>query len=83
MERDEWRATGGANHCTTAGWFGDHDIADGSTLVQRTDYRLAAADGVACAPTPSFFDALESPFMWAYLGAADENGIPCSAENRV
>jgi hypothetical protein len=74
MARDELRPTD--DECTTTGSFSDHDIQDGSRLVQRTYYRLADADRSTFSPTESFFDALESAFIWAYLGSVEENGVP-------
>lgn len=61
--------------CTTTGSFADHDIEDGARIVQRTSYRLAEGNGAEFAPTETFFDALETAFIWAYLASADENGI--------
>lgn len=49
--------------CTTTSSFADHEISDGSA---HTEYQ----------PTESFFDALESAFIWAYLGATEERGVP-------
>jgi len=64
------------SECTTTGSFADHDIEDGSTLIARTYYRLAAGDWREFEPTPAFYDALESAFIWAYLGSTDERGVP-------
>jgi hypothetical protein len=83
MGRDKPRPEDGAEDCTTTESFADHDIDDGSALVQRTYYRLADADAVEFEPTPQFFDALESAFMWAYLGSNTENGIPGHVEAAI
>ncbi|MEF8813049.1 MAG: hypothetical protein V5A55_04440 [Halovenus sp.] len=71
------------DECTTTESFTDHDITDGSQLVQRTYYRLAAAEITEYEPTESFFDALESAFIWAYLGTVEENGIPEHVEAAI
>jgi len=69
--------------CTTTESFADHDITDGSLLVQRTYYRLAAAEITEYEPTESFFDALESAFIWAYLGTVEETGVPDHVEAAI
>ncbi|MEF8915708.1 hypothetical protein [Natronomonas sp.] len=61
--------------CTTTTSFDDHGLADGSTLIRETYYRLVEG-GATYEPTAAFFDRLESAFIWAYLGATDEAGIP-------
>jgi hypothetical protein len=61
--------------CTTTSSFADHDISDGSTLIRRTYHRLRSAH-TEYQPTSSFFDALESAFIWAYLGTTKERGVP-------
>jgi hypothetical protein len=63
--------------------FDDHDIEDGSALIQQTYYRLASADRTEFEPTASFFDALESAFIWAYLGSVDGNGVPDHVEAAI
>jgi len=63
-------------NCTTTGSFADHDIEDGSSLVQQTYYRLAEADRLEYEPTEAFFDELETAFIWAYLGSVDSADIP-------
>lgn len=62
--------------CSTTGSFNDHGIEDGSDLVSATHYRLRDAGIDSFEATASFFDALESAFRWAYLGAVDEPGVP-------
>ena len=62
--------------CTTTGSFADHDIEDGSRLIQRTYYRLTAGAYDEFEPTAAFFDALEAAFVWAYLGSVDERQVP-------
>jgi hypothetical protein len=62
--------------CTTTGSFADHDIEDGSALVRGTYYRLATAEDTEYAPTESCFDALESAFLWAYLGSVEATAVP-------
>lgn len=76
MDRDELQADNMGEACTTTGSFEDHDIEDGAELIEQTYYRLADADRTSFEPTSSFFDALESAFIWAYLGSVDERGIP-------
>jgi hypothetical protein len=76
MERDNVHRTDADDTCTTTRSFSDHDIEDGSRLVQRTYYRLVDAGRAEFAPTASFYDALTSAFLWAYLGTADETGVP-------
>ncbi|MFB6205381.1 MAG: hypothetical protein ABEJ05_02480 [Haloglomus sp.] len=61
--------------CTTTDSFDDHGIHDGADLLTATYYRLAAAD-TEFEPTASFFDRLESAFVWAYLGAVDGTDVP-------
>jgi len=41
-----------------------------------TDYRLQAGEQDQFSPDESFFDRLESAFIWAYLGSVDEPGVP-------
>jgi hypothetical protein len=74
---------GGDEECTTTGSFADHDIADGSQLIEGTHYRLVAAGMSEFTPSPSFFDALESAFIWAYLGSVEERGIPDHVEAAI
>jgi hypothetical protein len=83
MEHDESHQSDTADDCTTTKSFDDHDIEDGMALIQQTYYRLAAADGVEYEPTESFFAALESAFIWAYLGTVEENGIPDHVEAAI
>jgi len=83
MERDELRANDSDDECTTTGSFADHDIEDGSRLVQRTYYRMADAEMAEFAPTESFFDALESAFIWAYLDSVDGNAVPDHVEAAI
>jgi hypothetical protein len=64
------------DRCTTTTSFSDHAIDDGSVLIQRTYYRLAAEATPTFDPTDDFFDSLESAFIWAYLGSNDERGVP-------
>jgi hypothetical protein len=72
---DETPADDATEKCTTTESFADHDISDGSALIQRTYHRLRSAH-TEYQPTKSFFDALESAFIWAYLGATEERGVP-------
>ena len=69
--------------CTTTESFADHDIDDGSALIERTYHRLTDGDRTAFEPTVSFYDALESAFMWAYLGTVEEAGIPPHVEAAI
>jgi len=82
MDGDSARTTDSTEECTTTESFVDHDIEDGSALVQRTYYRLAAA-GVEFVPEESFFDALESAFIWAYLETVEDNGVPDHVEAAI
>jgi hypothetical protein len=69
--------------CTTTGSFSDHGIEDGSRLITETYYRIREAGYDEFEPTQSFFDALESAFMWAYLGSVDEPGIAPPVEAAI
>lgn len=73
----------GGEECTTTRSFEDHGIADGVDLVTRTYYRLADGSVPAFEPTASFFDRLESAFLWAYLGSVEEAGVPTHVELAV
>lgn len=77
--------TGADRECTTTGSFAAHGIDDGSRLVTRTYYRLADGDSPAYAPTESFFDRLETAFIWAYLestgGPRIPNGVLTAADD--
>jgi hypothetical protein len=83
MEEDEFQIDDSLEDCTTTGSFADHDIEDGSTLIQRAYYRLAGGDRTEFEPTASFFDALESAFIWAYLGTTRESEIPEHVEAAI
>jgi hypothetical protein len=83
MTDSEFRTDDSTEECTTTGSFADHDIEDGSALIQRTYYRLAGADRTGFEPTESFFDALESAFIWAYLGTTRESDIPEHVEAAI
>ena len=67
--------------CTTSD--GAVDLAGDADLETRTYYRLLAADRRRFEPTDRFFDQLESAFVWAYLGAVDEPGVPPAVELAV
>ncbi len=83
MREDELHVDDGSEECTTTESFADHDIEDGSTLIQRSYYRLSDAGRAEFEPTASFFDALESAFIWAYLGTVRENGVPEHVEAAI
>ncbi|MFC7059494.1 hypothetical protein [Halovenus salina] len=83
MEHEKWKVDSGVDDCTTTGSFADHDINDGSTLLRRTYYRLAAANDTEYEPTAAFFDALESAFIWAYLSATEQSDIPDHVEAAI
>ncbi|ERH10412.1 MAG: hypothetical protein J07HX64_02186 [halophilic archaeon J07HX64] len=83
MTEDEFYIDDSIEECTTTGSFTDHDIEDGSTLIQRSYYRLADGDRTEFEPTGSFFDALESAFIWAYLGTVRENSVPEHVEAAI
>jgi len=65
-----------AEECTTTTSFDDHGVGDATDLVTRTYYRLQGEDRTDFEPSDDFFDALESAFLWAYLGSVDERGVP-------
>ena len=69
--------------CTTTGSFSDHGIWDGVDLVTRTYYRLHDAGYSDFSPGKTFFDRLESAFIWAYLGSVDEPGVPTHVESAI
>ncbi|WP_336325566.1 hypothetical protein [Halovenus sp. HT40] len=75
MGGDEPHTSDRTPACTTTSSFADHQISDGSTLIRRTYHRLRSAH-TEYQPTESFFDALESAFIWAYLGTTEERGVP-------
>jgi hypothetical protein len=83
MDPDRQQPDDVANECTTTESFADHDIDDGSTLIERTHYRLASGGRGEFEPSDSFFDALESAFMWAYLGTTTATGIPDHVEAAI
>jgi hypothetical protein len=83
MTDEEFQTDDRAEECTTTGSFADHDIEDGSALIQRTYYRLAGADRTEFEPTESCFDARESAFIWAYLGTTRESDIPEHVEAAI
>jgi len=64
------------SNCTTTESFSDHGIDDAVDLVTQTYYRLQAGEQDQFSPDESFFDRLESAFIWAYLGSVDEPGVP-------
>jgi len=69
--------------CTTTSSFGDHGVDDGSELVHQTYYRLVDGGRAEFEPTASFYDALESAFLWSYLGTAAATGVPPHVEAAV
>jgi len=83
MTDEEFQTEDGPGECTTTRSFADHDIQDGSTLIQRSYYRLAEADRTEFEPTESCFDALESAFIWAYLGTVRESEVPDHVEAAI
>lgn len=66
---------GNAEECTTTDSFGDHDV-DGQQLIEGTYRRLAAAEQRTFEDSDRFYEQLESAFLWAYLAAVDEAGVP-------
>lgn len=62
--------------CTTTGSFADHDIEDGSTLIERTHRRLVEAGMREFEPGDEFLNAIESAFIWAYLESVDGTDVP-------
>jgi hypothetical protein len=70
------RGERGAEEWTTTGSSSDHGGGNGVDLPTRAYYRLRSADRREFEPNERFFDQLESAFIWAYLGSADEPGIP-------
>jgi len=69
--------------CTTTESFSDHGIGDGADLVTRTYYRLQAGERRAFSPNEDFFDRLESAFVRAYLGSAEEGDVPAHVEMAI
>lgn len=69
-----------SDDCATTDSFADHDIVDGVDLITETYYRLRDAGYEDFTPTGSWFDRIESAFIWAYLGSVDESGIPVHVE---
>lgn len=82
MEEPIEPAAAPTEECTTTGSFADHDIEDGSVLIERTYYRLAEAE-TSPDETDSVLDALESAFIWAYLETTDGNVIPADVEAAI
>lgn len=72
-EQDE---SGQKSVCSTTNSFKDHGIADATSLVTDTYYRLRAAEQTGFSTDDAFFDRLESAFIWSYLSSVDEAGIP-------
>lgn len=70
------RMTDERQDCTTTKSFADHDVDDGSILIQRTYYRLANDGSPTFDPTESFFHGLESAFLWAYMATVEGNDVP-------
>jgi len=83
MATDADTTNDGAEDCTTTESFADHDIEDGSALIERTYYRLSETDVSEFEASVSFFDALESAFIWAYLGSVEESGVPTHVEAAI
>lgn len=69
--------------CSTTASFSDHDIEDGSDLITDTYYRLQDAGVETFEPSDAYFDALESAFVWAYLGVGEEPGVPHHVEYAI
>lgn len=69
--------------CTTTESFSDHGIDDAADLVTQTYYRLKAGEQDQFTPDDSFFDRLESAFIWAYLGSVDEPGVPAHVQMAI
>lgn len=64
------------DECTTTGSFSEHGIEDGTDLITSTYFRLQNATRDQFDPSETFFDKLESAFIWAYLGSGEETGVP-------
>lgn len=69
--------------CSTTNSFADQGVPDGTDLVTETYYRLAGPDRPDYAPTGAFFERLEEAFLWAYLGAVAEPGVPAPIEAAI
>lgn len=69
--------------CSTTDSFNDHGIGDGADLITQTYYRLQGGGRREFTPTETFFDRLETAFIWAYLGSVDETGIPSHVEMAI
>jgi len=76
-------ASRGRTDCSTTRSFSDHGVDDGTDLVTDTYYRLREAGVDEFEPTTDFFDSLESAFIWAYIGAVDEHGVPDHVEAAI
>jgi hypothetical protein len=76
MERDSHRYSPTEDACRTTNSFADHDIEDGSVLVQRTYYRLVEADSGTFESTDAFYGRLDSAFLWAYLSVTNGTEVP-------
>lgn len=85
MSSDDASPNGSPNReeCATTNSFADHDIDDGAVLIRDTYRRLSEADAATFEPTQSFFETLESAFLWAYLGRVDETGVPDHVEAAI
>ena len=69
--------------CTTTSSFRDHGVGDGVDLITKTYYQLRESGDREFAPTQTFFDRLESAFVWAYLGSVEEPGVPPHVEMAI
>lgn len=69
--------------CTTTTSFSDHGLGDGEALIRETHYRLVDAGTTTFEPTASFFDRLESAFVWSYLSITEERGVPAHVEAAI
>lgn len=72
-----------SDDCATTTSFADHGVQDGTDLVTATHRRLTAPGVPEYAPTAAFFQRLEEAFLWAYLGAVEEAGVPPHVEAAV
>lgn len=76
VAHDDLPTTPDDDTCTTTDSFSEHGIDDGSDLIQRAYYRLSDETKPVFEPTKSFFEQIETAFIWAYLGSNDERGVP-------
>lgn len=83
MTTPETPFTDADGDCSTTTSFEDHGLIDGSDLVHNTYYRLLDAGVDTFEPTDAFFDGLESAFLWSYMHATEDSGVPPHVEAAI